>query len=204
VTFDSKLSLETAMREGPGDPNNIEDFELMNDVDDHTRLYYLAYAYETKRVKKTKPLRETEILDFCMTIREIDLATFRDVQRRRYFTININRWNNYQSSSNQEFELLSSPLSTTLDITIKGNLRQWTCAIEFRTQEQGQPNYSRIFQSCGIILAKQLGHDKEDLFPYADRLADEHIGLGRLKSEYKSERGRINNDSTIYSYSIQI
>lgn len=188
VAFDSKLSLETAMREGPGDPNNIEDFELMNDVDDRLRLYYLAYAYETKRVKKTKSLRETEMLDFTITIPEIDLATFRDVQRHRYFTININRWKNYQSSGN-EFELLSSPLSTTIDITIKGNLRQWTHAIELRTQEQGHPNYRRIFQSCGIIIAKQLGMDKEDIFPYADWRSDEEIGLGRLKSESKRKGG---------------
>ena len=85
-------------------------------------------------------------------------------------------------------------LSTTIDITIKGNLRQWTHAIELRTQEQGYPNYRRIFQSCGIVIAKQLEVNQVDLFPYADWRTDEEIkGLGRLKSEEKNnDRGGSN------------
>lgn len=184
VAFESKSNLETSFNEALADPNNIEEFAIKSEIDDVTRLNYLFYAYEPKRVKKTKPLRETEMLDFCIAIPEIDLATFRDVQRHRYFTIQINRWDNYQSNE-EEFVLLSSPLSTTIDITIKGNLRQWTHAIELRTQEQGHPNYRRIFQSCGIVIAKQLEVSKEDLFPYADWRSDEEIGLGRLKSENK-------------------
>jgi hypothetical protein len=66
-------------------------------------------------------------------------------------------------------------------------LRQWTHAIELRTQEQGHPNYRRIFQSCGILIAKHLGVDKEQLFPYADWRSDEEIGLGRLKAELKKK-----------------
>lgn len=184
VAFESKLNLQTSFNEPAANSNNIEELVIKSEIDSVTRLNYLSYAFEPKRLKKTKPLRETEMLYFCIAIPEIDLATFRDVQRHRYFTIQINRWDNYQSSE-EEFILLSSPLSTTIDITIKGNLRQWTHAIELRTQEQGHPNYRRIFQSCGMIIAKQLEISKEDLFPYADWRSDEEIGLGRLKSENK-------------------
>jgi thymidylate synthase ThyX len=188
VSFESKLNLETSFNEAPANPNDITDFAIMSELDEDTRLYYLSYAYETKRVKKTKPLRETEMLDFTITIPEIDIATFRDVQRHRHFTININRWDSYQSGGDsEEFILLSSPLSSTIDITIKGNLRQWTHAIELRTQEQGHPNYRRIFQSCGILIAKQLDISKGELFPFADWRTDEEIGLGRLKAESKKK-----------------
>jgi thymidylate synthase ThyX len=59
-------------------------------------------------------------------------------------------------------------MSNTIDITIKGNLRQWTHAIELRTQEQGQFNYRHIFQDCGSMIAKDLNVDRKQLFPYAD------------------------------------
>ena len=49
------------------------------------------------------------MLDFSIAIPEINIATFRDIQRHRYFTILINRWDNYQSAD-EEFILLSSPL----------------------------------------------------------------------------------------------
>jgi thymidylate synthase ThyX len=187
VTLDSKQQLEISFREGPANPNDIDEFALKSDIDEDTRLDYLSYSYETKRMKKAKPLRETEMLDFCVAILEIDLATFRDIQRHRYFTILINRWDSYQTSD-EEFILLSSPMSTTIDITIKGNLRQWTHAIELRTQEQGHHNYRHIFQRCGIIIAKQLEISKEDLFPYADWRSDKEIGgLGRLKLESKKK-----------------
>ncbi len=186
VAFPSKLQLESSfkLKDQPIDPNDIDGFGLRNEIDLDTKLDYIPYAYETERVKKTKPLRETEMLDFSIAIPEINIATFRDIQRHRYFTILINRWDNYQSAD-EEFILLSSPLSTTIDITIKGNLRQWTHAIELRTQEQGHFNYRRIFQTCGIAIAKQLEVNKEDIFPYADWRSDKEIGLGRLKSELK-------------------
>jgi thymidylate synthase ThyX len=194
IAFSSKLQLESASKaQGSIDPNNIDEFGIISDISLDTRLDYIPYAAETKRTKKTKPLRETEMLDFSIAIPDIDIATFRDVQRHRYFTIQINRWDSYQSTD-EEFILLSSPLSTTIDITIKGNLRQWTHAIELRTQEQGHPNYRRIFQSCGIVIAKQLEVNQVDLFPYADWRTDEEIkGLGRLKSEEKNkDRGESN------------
>ncbi len=195
VAFDSKLQLEISFKEGPANPNDTDQFTLKTEIDDDTRLDYLSYAYETKRMKKTKPLRETEMLDFTIAIPDLDIAAFRDIQRHRYFTIQINKWENYQSTD-EEFILLSSPLSTTIDITIKGNLRQWTHAIELRTQEQGHPNYRRIFQSCGIVIAKQLDLDKEELFPYADWRSDEEInGLGRLKSEEKKQNNDIGDSN---------
>ena len=90
-----------------------------------------------------------------------------------------------------------SPLSTTIDITVKGNLRQWTHAIELRTQEQGHPNYRRIFQSCGIVIAKQLEVNKEELFPYADWRSDEEISLGRLNSEEKNNKNNDGGESNL-------
>jgi|SoiMethySBSTD1v2_1073268.scaffolds.fasta_scaffold218947_2 thymidylate synthase ThyX len=187
VAFSSKLQLENSFKENPAsDPNNIDEFGLRSDISIDTKLHYIPYAYETERVKKTKPLRETEMLDFSIAIPELDIATFRDVQRHRYFTIQIYKWDSYRSKD-EEFILLSSPLSTTIGVTIKGNLRQWTHAIELRTQEQGHPQYRQIFQSCGILIAKQLEINKEEVFPYADWRTDEEIGLGRLKSENQRE-----------------
>jgi thymidylate synthase ThyX len=171
-------------------PNIIGDFGLRYSLDFDIALDYRSYINSIERVKKIKPVRETEMLYFTINIPAVDLATFRDIQRHRYFTILINRWNGYQNND-EEFTLLSSPLSTPIDITICGNLRQWTHAIELRTQEQGHPHYRRIFQSCGIIIAKQLEMLREELFPYADWRTDEEIprSLGRLKSETKRKEG---------------
>ena len=192
--FMSKLKTESNLEfneSGDGiNPNQLEEFEIKYSPDLDIVSNYKSYVNAIDRVKKIKPVRETEMLDFTIAIPGIDIATFRDVQRHRYFTIFINKWDNYQSGEAEEFILLSSPLSTTIDITIKGNLRQWTHAIELRTQEQGHPNYRQIFQSCGMVIAKELEISKEKLFPYADWRSDEEIrGLGRLKSEKKNDRG---------------
>jgi len=188
--FMSKLKTESKIEfneyEEELNPNLLDEFELLYSPDLDLGLSYGPYINAIERVKKIKPVRETEMLDFTIAIPGIDIATFRDVQRHRYFTILINKWDNYQSNDD-ELILLSSPLSTTIDITIKGNLRQWTHAIELRTHEQGHPNYRQIFQSCGILIAKQLGIDKEQLFPYADWRSDEEIGLRRLKAELRKK-----------------
>ena len=186
VAYTSKLQLESAFENQASNPHDLDEFGLRSDISLDTMLDYIPYAYETRRTKKTKPLRETEMLDFSIAIPGIDIATFRDVQRHRYFTIQINKWESYQSTD-EEFILLSSPLATTINITIKGNLRQWTHGIELRSQEQGHPNYRQIFQNCGILIAKQLEINKEDLFPYADWRTDKEINLGRLKSEINRE-----------------
>ncbi|MGD9674650.1 MAG: FAD-dependent thymidylate synthase [Candidatus Nitrosocosmicus sp.] len=188
--FMSKLKTESKIEfneyEDGLNPNLLNEFELKYSPDIDLGLNYGPYINAIERVKKIKPVRETEMLDITIAIPGIDIATFRDVQRHRYFTILINKWDSYQSNDD-EFILLSSPLSTLIDITIKGNLRQWTHTIELRTQEQGHPNYRRIFQSCGILIAKHLGLNKEELFPYADWRSDEEIGLGRLKAELKKK-----------------
>lgn len=194
--FRSKLKTESKLEfndSGDGiNPNHLEEFELLYYPDLDIVTNYNAHVSGIERAKKIKPARETEMLDFTIAIPGIDIATFRDIQRHRYFTILINKWDKYQSGEAEEFILLSSPLSTTIDITIKGNLRQWTHAIELRTQEQGHYNYRRIFQSCGIVIAKQLEISKEELFPYADWRTDEEIkGLGRLKAESKKNNEEV-------------
>lgn len=186
IIYPSKLELQIIEDDEFVAPhvNKIDEFELIYAPDIGPTMDYLPYIEQIDRIKKIKPVREYEMLDFTITIPSVDIATFRDIQRHRYFTIIINRWDNYQSEE-QELDLLSSPMNTSIDITIKGNLRQWTHAIELRTQEQGHFNYRKIFQICGNLIAKDLNIDKKQLFPYADWRTDKEVGLGRLKSELK-------------------
>lgn len=186
IIYPSKLELQIIEDDEFVAPhvNKVDNFELIYTPDIGPTMDYLPYIEQVDRIKKIKPVREYEMLDFTITIPNVDVATFRDIQRHRYFTIIINRWNNSQSEE-QELVLLSSPMSNTMDITIKGNLRQWTHAIELRTQEQGHFKYRQIFQQCGSMIAKDLNIEKKQLFPYADWRTDKEIGLGRLKSEMK-------------------
>lgn len=166
--------------------NDIREFELKYTIDAGPKFDYYPYVEQVDRIKKIKPIREYEMLDYTISIPDIEIATFRDIQRHRYFTILVNRWD-LRHDTEEEINLLTSPLGTKIEITIKGNLRQWTHAIELRTQEQGHPRYRKLFQECGKLIADNLRMDKEILFPYADWRKDSEIGLGRLKAEIKKE-----------------
>jgi thymidylate synthase ThyX len=141
------------------------------------------------RAKKHKAWRETELIDYTINIPQIDFGTFRDVQRHRHFTIIVNRW---YGQYRKETDLLTKSLGTYLNITVKGNLRQWIHAIELRTQEQGHFKYRKLFQDCARLIANELGLTVKEVFPFADMRTDEEVGLGRLKSEKKIEQRNIN------------
>jgi len=169
--------------------NEIEDFEIVYTHDTTVKYDYIPYVQQIDRINKIKPIREYEMIDYTITIPKLDIATFRDIQRHRYFTIIINKWDS-RYDEDCECDLLSSPMSTAIDITIKGNLRQWTHAIELRTQEQGHFSYRKIFQRCGELIADRSSIDKEILFPYADWRDDSELGLGRLKAESKKKEDK--------------
>jgi hypothetical protein len=103
--FMSKLKTESKIEfneYGDGlNPNLLDEFELKYSPDVDLGLNYGPYINAIERVKKIKPVRETEMLDFTITIPGIDIATFRDVQRHRYFTILINQWDSYQSNDDE-------------------------------------------------------------------------------------------------------
>lgn len=163
IIHHSKIELEPNDR-GVEDTNNIINFELLYKAGAEPVFDNIEYINQVDRIKKIKPLRQYEMLDFTITIPDLDIATFRDIQRHRYFSIIINKWD-LMHDSEAELHLLASTLATPIDITIKGNLRQWTHAIEMRTQEQGHHNYRCIFQKCGELIADNLNVNKTILFP---------------------------------------
>ena len=167
--------------------NDIEHFEIAYTHDTTVKYDFIPYVQQIDRIKKINPIREYEMIDFTITIPNVDIATFRDIQRHRYFTILINRWE-WRFDEDFECDLLCCPLSTTIDLTIKGNLRQWTYVIELRTQEQNHFNLRKIFQRCGELIADRIGIDKSILFPYADWRDDNDIKLRSLKDELKNNK----------------
>jgi hypothetical protein len=70
--------------------NKVDNFELIYTPDVGSSMDYPPYIEQIDRIKKIKPVREYEMLDFTITIPNLDLATFRDIQRHRFFTIIIN------------------------------------------------------------------------------------------------------------------
>lgn len=192
IIFASKLEHESLYDFEPvtmPNVNKIDDFEIVYTHDTTAKYDFIPYVQQIDRIKKIKPIREYEMIDFTITIPKLDIATFRDIQRHRYFTILINTWDS-RHDGDCECETLSSPMSTSIDVTIKGNLRQWTHAIELRTQEQGHFNYRSIFQKCGKLIAYRLNIDKEILFPYADWRDDSEIRLGSFRDDIKMEKSK--------------
>lgn len=190
IIFASKLEHESlsdfkiATSQSKG--NGTDNFEIVYTHDTTAKYDFISYVQQIDRIEKIEPLREYEMIDFTITIPNVDIATFRDIQKHRYFTILIRRWD-LRYDEDCECDLLSSPLSTTIDVTIKGNLRQWVRTIELRTQEQGHYNYRKIFQKCGKLIADKLNTNKEILFPYADWRDDAEIGLGSLTRAKKEK-----------------
>lgn len=164
--------------------NPLVEVELKFPPNSAAVLNYRSKVKTLKRTKKMKPVRDTEMLDFTIVVPGIDIVTFRDFQRHTYFSILINKWENYQLIE-EELILLSSPISTPIDITIKGNLRQWTHAIELNTLEQGHYKFRQIIQKCGALISKELEIQKEELFPFADWRDYANLELGSLKAELK-------------------